>query len=289
MRDPEIIIYHGGCWDGYASYMIARTAINNAGLGQNVEPVGIASYHGMEIPENIEGKHVLIADFSFNPQQMLQIAEKAESTIWCDHHKTAVEAMEPHMAQFEQHGGTAILDMERSGAGITWDFFHPEAERIPLVNYIEDGDLWRKSLPNFDAVNMWIRSHEQTVEDWYQMCNTEVDEALASGLAMHQYHETLTSNAASQGFWAKIGEVEMPITTCSYDIGSSTAGTLIEMTGSPVAGYVLLNAHGKYQYGLRSVGDYDCSAIAVVFGGGGHLNASGFKSETPVHEYLRPL
>jgi nanoRNase/pAp phosphatase (c-di-AMP/oligoRNAs hydrolase) len=33
----------------------------------------------------------------------------------------------------------------------------------------------------------------------------------------------------------------------------------------------------KAQCSLRSNGDYDVSAIAKVFGGGGHKNAAGFE------------
>jgi nanoRNase/pAp phosphatase (c-di-AMP/oligoRNAs hydrolase) len=32
-----------------------------------------------------------------------------------------------------------------------------------------------------------------------------------------------------------------------------------------------------YQYGLRSIGDFDVSMVAQAFGGGGHKNAAGFQ------------
>jgi nanoRNase/pAp phosphatase (c-di-AMP/oligoRNAs hydrolase) len=36
--------------------------------------------------------------------------------------------------------------------------------------------------------------------------------------------------------------------------------------------------NNEFCYSLRSIGDYDVSIIAKYFGGGGHKNASGFKS-----------
>jgi nanoRNase/pAp phosphatase (c-di-AMP/oligoRNAs hydrolase) len=35
-------------------------------------------------------------------------------------------------------------------------------------------------------------------------------------------------------------------------------------------------ATGRANVSLRSIGDYDVSAIAKAFGGGGHKNAAGF-------------
>lgn len=40
---------------------------------------------------------------------------------------------------------------------------------------------------------------------------------------------------------------------------------------------------GKFQYSLRSRGDFDVSAIAKKFGGGGHKNAAGFNVVGTVH------
>jgi nanoRNase/pAp phosphatase (c-di-AMP/oligoRNAs hydrolase) len=38
-----------------------------------------------------------------------------------------------------------------------------------------------------------------------------------------------------------------------------------------------VNDKGEVNVSLRSIGDYDVSAIAKTFGGGGHRNAAGLK------------
>jgi phosphoesterase RecJ-like protein len=40
---------------------------------------------------------------------------------------------------------------------------------------------------------------------------------------------------------------------------------------------------GRWAYSLRSRNGFDSSAIALKFGGGGHLAASGFTVDMPVH------
>jgi len=40
---------------------------------------------------------------------------------------------------------------------------------------------------------------------------------------------------------------------------------------------------GRYQYNLRSRGDFDVSEVAKQFGGGGHAGAAGFTVHGKVH------
>jgi nanoRNase/pAp phosphatase (c-di-AMP/oligoRNAs hydrolase) len=48
--------------------------------------------------------------------------------------------------------------------------------------------------------------------------------------------------------------------------------------------------HGdKRKFSLRSVGDFDVSAVAGIFGGGGHRNASGMAVSVSGHEKIQRL
>jgi hypothetical protein len=38
---------------------------------------------------------------------------------------------------------SAIFDMNRSGAGLAWDYFQPMTSRLRFIDYLEDRDLWR--------------------------------------------------------------------------------------------------------------------------------------------------
>ena len=63
---------------------------------------------------------------------------------------------------------------------------------------------------------------------------------------------------------------------CPTHLTSDVGHELAKQSGS----YGLLwsiNKDGKCLCSLRSVGDYDVSAIAKTFGGGGHRNAAGFE------------
>lgn len=80
-----------------------------------------------------------------------------------DHHKTALEASSSMMGE----NVIKVIDMNRSGATIAYDYFKEklvdesllcEFERVrPLFNYIEDGDLWRWRLQNSKAFSSGLK------------------------------------------------------------------------------------------------------------------------------------
>lgn len=61
---PDTVIYHHPCDDGFAAAWVARRK------WPGVELVG--SNYGLALPDDVEiaGKHLLIADFSFKPDEL---------------------------------------------------------------------------------------------------------------------------------------------------------------------------------------------------------------------------
>lgn len=275
-----LLIYHGGCWDGFGAAMIIRDAFS---MPLRPDPVELLpAWYGMDLPDGVDDRSVWVLDFSFRPEQMVELADRAASVVWIDHHKTAVEACGQAMAAHQKV--TAVTDMDRSGARLAWDYMGDTALGVPWeVQYIEDRDLWRRALPDSDAVAMWIRSHPMTVEGWRQIVSTPLRGAVRDGRAMSAYHETLVRNAAANAIDVEIGGFPMPLASCSYDLGSDVCDLLIRERSVPVAAYFLLNRRGEWQYGLRSRAGWDCSSIAKQFGGGGHAQAAGFQSPAIVH------
>ena len=72
MNNIDTIVYHSNCRDGYCAFWQAKAKFPNA--------VGVAVNYGDPLPadEVIEGKDVLIADFSYPPEQMAVLAAKAK-------------------------------------------------------------------------------------------------------------------------------------------------------------------------------------------------------------------
>jgi hypothetical protein len=287
--DPEIVVYHGGCWDGFAAAATAYRAVTS-GSGRDA-PDLVPAFYGAAPPGGIDGRRVMICDFSFPAEVMVDIAARAAHVTWIDHHKTAIDAMTGKTAVLEAAGHEVIVDMGRSGAGLTWEYFHPDGPVPWPVRYVEDRDLWRRALPDHDAVTMWIRSHEMTLDSWGRILHTPLADAAVEGEAMAAYHRRLVENAADAGFWATIPgwEQPIPLAAASYTLGSDVSNVLLDRTGATVAGYLLHNTAGLVQYGLRSVAGVDCSVVATFHGGGGHPQACGWTSGEAAHTYIGPV
>lgn len=82
---------------------------------------------------------------------------------------------------------------------------------------------------------------------------------------------------------AKLGDNSCWISNAPYFFASEVAGELCER-GAEFGACYFEAENGRFQYSLRSRGDFDVSAIARRYGGGGHKNAAGFTSDDgPVH------
>ena len=130
----SMCIYHGNCADGFGAAWVVRKALGEIDFfpGKYQEP-----------PPDVTGKDVVMVDFSYKRPVLLEMAEKANSILILDHHKTAAEDLLDLPANV-----TAKFDMGHSGAMLTWEHFFPGEAPPPLLLHIEDRDLWRFVLQN---------------------------------------------------------------------------------------------------------------------------------------------
>src|SRR3546814_771791 len=139
-----------------------------------------ASSYSQE-PPPVEVRDGIIVDFSYKRTVLQEKASIARSVLVLDHHKTAAEDLAGLPAAPENYATwceqvetgdeptiAALFDMDSSGAGIAWDFFH-DAARPPLVDYVQDRDLWRWALPYSREISAAISSADRTFDDWRQL------------------------------------------------------------------------------------------------------------------------
>lgn len=293
MSNP-LCIYHGGCDDGFGAAWAVRRA-----LGNEVE-----FYPGVyqQDPPDVTGRNVIMVDFSYKRpvlDAMMRGPNCARSLLILDHHKTAQEDLAdfraPYGPGWDRHlqnvlqdtceglDGTpyALFDMNRSGAGIAWDFFC--GDRTDFINYIEDRDLWRKSLPWGDEFTMCLRSYPQDFEVWDGLARRGVKAMIDEGAIIKRYYRLRVEELKRHAYATTLAGVPCWITNAPYFAASEVAGELCEQPGAEFGACYFEVERGKFTYSLRSRGDFDVSAIAKRFGGGGHKNAAGFKSVGPVH------
>lgn len=287
-----LVIYHANCPDGFTAAWVAARALDGAELFEG--------RYGDDPPYDLaRGRDVYVVDFSYPREKLLALNDAARTspggavarTPWMlrvlDHHRTAEADL--------QDLPFCTFDMDRSGAALAWDFFHPnERGRRPwIVDYVQDRDLWRFELPNSEEVSLWIRCAGYSLEAWDEMADRLLDDVLEEARGCKRYLDHYVDDALRNAYSVRF-EYQIPdpqgapadllwteepavAVNVSYTGISDVLNGALERTGVRVAVGWHITSDGDVFCSLRSVKGFDCSLIARHFGGGGHAQASGFR------------
>lgn len=284
-----LVIYHANCPDGWTAAWVAARALGEVDL--------FPGKYGEDPPyELARGREVYVVDFSYPREQLEQLFQAAHSDwvasqnghplLVLDHHRTAQAALEGlHYCRF---------DMERSGAGMAWDYFHPGVARPWIVDYVEDRDLWRFALPWSREISLFIRTAPYTLESWDEMARMEVDDACGVALGCKRYLDHYVQDALRNAYeithwWSHPDEPDdfkalrpaklVCVNLCYTGVSDVLNAALEHFPSAEIALGWHLAADGKLNCSIRSRPDFDCSAFARFYGGGGHAQAAGFRRD----------
>lgn len=278
MQNIDLCIYHNNCPDGFtAAWAIWEKYANTN--GHNID--FFAATYGKPMPD-VSGKDVLLVDFCYSLTEMTEMAALARSVTVLDHHKTAQAAVEPLLRDGVIKG---VFDMNKSGARLAYEWANPGITYIPkIVQHVEDRDLWRYAIPNTHEICFYLDTFEYRFHTWHSLwieleLGGKYAEAVRTGEAIRRKFdkeaEHLAENSAQ---WLRIGEFTVPVVNCSYLYASEVGNRLAKHPDAAFAASFFINKVGDRIFSLRSLDEKeDVSAIAQLYGGGGHRNASGFK------------
>ncbi|MCK5609687.1 phosphohydrolase [Candidatus Pacearchaeota archaeon] len=271
MEDEYICIYHSGCIDGFGAAWVVKKFFTE--LGINVEfHKGVYN----ETPPDVTGKKVIMVDFSYKHNIILDMAIEADSILIIDHHKTAAEDLVnlPNNVEVK-------FDMDHSGAVLTWLHFYPEKglSDIPLLlMYIEDRDLWKFRMNDTKSITSALYSYDFDFDTWDELMECDIVELESEGLAIHRNTmksiKLLINHAATR---MQIGGYDVPVLNAPYMFASEAGHIMCQNEKFSATWYETEN---EKIFSLRSSEDgLDVSKIAESYGGGGHEHSAGFKLE----------
>lgn len=270
-----LCIYHGNCADGFCAAWTVRKALRgevdfHAGIYQNPPP-------------DVEGRDVFIVDFSYKRNVIDAMAKSARSITILDHHKTAADDLMglPTAPDWHTIGGMpmpgvwAQFDMNRSGAGITWDYFFA-SPRPEMLNHIEDRDLWRFALRKTREIQASVFSYPYDFKAWDFLMNANPNQLAIEGEAIERKHfKDIRELVGVVTREFEIGGHRVPVANLPYTL-TSDAGHMLAKD-KPFAGCYWDTPDGRV-FSLRSTEEgIDVAEIAKLYGGGGHKHASGFR------------
>lgn len=268
MTQNIYVLYHGSCMDGTGAKYAAWKKFGD-------KAQYIAVYYGKSPPCIIDsGAEVYIVDFSYSKETLEQLRLIHKSVVVLDHHKTAEEAL--------RGVPDCVFDMNKSGAVLAWEYFHPGVEVPAILLHIQDRDLWKFKLDGTKEVGAALHLLEGDMEQWDVYIKADqkgINGLLSSGTALIRSDNLKVKSAIK----SKVKVLKF----LGYKIGAINANELISEIGAGIynsknlqvdfAMMYCLTPENEVLFSLRSRPDFDVSEVAKKYGGGGHAQAAGFK------------
>jgi uncharacterized protein len=263
----KLCIYHGNCLDGFgAAWAVYHAAGNDFEFHKGIH---------QQLPPDVEGRDVYLVDFSYRRDVLEKMAETASSITIIDHHISAEKDLSDLLENDVIKG---IFNMNKSGAMLTWEWFHPDVPAPKLIEHIQDRDLWQFKLDGTNQILAGLSSYPFSFSEWDLFMannNKELETLHQNGQAIDRKLQKDVRDLISDGVRRMmIGGYDVPVLNAS-SIFVSDAGNILS-EGEPFAACYWDHANGR-SFSLRSKKNgADVSEVAKQYGGGGHVNAAGF-------------
>lgn len=264
------VLYHANCTDGSGAALAAFIA-----LGDTAEYIPVQ--YRTPPPKIHPAGIVYIVDFSYPKDVLIKMAETASSIIVLDHHKTAKEDLE----SLDHPLIHVHFNMEKSGAVLTWEYFHPAQAVPPLFQSIQDRDLWKFNMAGSKEIHRALGMFENW-HDWTPYLY-ETGLLIDDGRAIISYLdvqiERIINNKPVEFFATN---EEVPIYNLPGFLISDALDAALEKYPECryAVGFITLPDKTIYSLRSRTGSDVDVSEIARQYKGGGHKHAAGFSVKT---------
>lgn len=313
MKRKVAILRHADL-DGFGAAYAAWEALNDS-----CELLFISVQYPQDPPyealKEFAPDKVFILDFSYKADVLEDLSQDHDIMV-IDHHVTA----EAHLSAWLNveigsnqplptilyEGKTergAILDTTQSGAVLAWKFFCG-MDVPPILQYVQDDDLWKFELENSREITAFIHSMPKDFEEWAMF---DLPEAYDGGKAMLRFKERLVKGRLKDVKFLEYGKMRFsnkytfrsPSKYISYEEAPliipavnatdniSDVGEMLckEFPNSPFSMSFCCRGDGTISHSLRSNSGFDVSEVAKQFGGGGHKAAAGFTTKSEIfHE-----
>ena len=259
----KLCVFHGNCADGFTSAWVVRKA-----LGDDVDfHPGVYN----NTPPPVEGRDVLMVDFSYKRPVLEQIRDQANSVLILDHHETAEADLK------DLPGVQSVFDMKRSGCRITWDYYFPGVKPPALLLHVEDRDLWRFALRKTREIQASVFSYPYDFKAWdFLMEQADPEKLAIEGEAIERKHfKDIRELIGVVTREFTIGGHKVKVANLPYTLTSDAA--LMLAKDAAFGGCFWFTPEG-WVFSLRSTeGGLNVAQIAKEYGGGGHKHAAGFR------------
>jgi oligoribonuclease NrnB/cAMP/cGMP phosphodiesterase (DHH superfamily) len=218
--------------------------------------------------KTVSKKKVLIVDFSFEREQLLELNNAASELCLLDHHKSAKEKLEDlDFCHFKD---------EISGALMTWHaFFNGRPPK--LFKYLSDRDLWSFKLPYSQHINEYVKATPKTFDSWKVLLETlenDLEGTAKVGVTLLNQTNNQAEFIANKAEMWSIKGVDVMAVNSPILISEVCHLILSSPKCKGIAGSYYIKGD-RMCWSFRSDKNHDCSKLAELLKGGGHKDAAG--------------
>lgn len=236
-----------------------------------------------------DGQDVAVLDYSFPLETMQDIATRAASLLWIDHHATQLPNVKPLEAMPRT---TVVFDMATCGCVLThehvdqvsWEYklegvyrnrhFH---EVLAAVKANDFGELTPTNRPIFDGF-VTLTRHLWGVPDRSDFQIPTLDDIRTTGKYVSMAKAVRVAASVERACIVKFEWYGLAVVTCDpWDI-SDTGDALAAIEGVDFGVCTYMNPQGRFYHSIRSR-KHNCAEFAALFGGGGHTWAAGVTAD----------
>jgi len=285
----DYIIFHKNCLDGFTGfYLFMKTKkwIPKPFVYPDVP-------FTTKIPDNIDGKNIIIIDVAYKPNILRAISKKAKYVLFIDHHITLYHDIK----NVKSKNIDIVFDEKESGASLVWNYFFKNKKMPKFVKYIKDNDIgkWKyeNTMPFISALELEfkLKPEFKNLKHWDKLLNSKfVKKMVKRGTYYNKYKNYMIERFAKKhimlGFPSNKAIKKFKLKNISREnykvaITSSTCPS-----ASLIGKYIVENFDcdfaiiftyrfdkNRYILSFRS-NSVDVGKIAKQFGGGGHKYAA---------------
>jgi len=265
---PVLVLYHANCRDGFGAALAAWYEFG----AERADYVPVQ--YGAPVPYCGGREAVYILDFSYPRDVLIDMARQCDRLTVIDHHVSAERALAGIEGEAENIRCT--FDANHSGAVLAWQHFHTGDAPL-LLQYVQDRDLWRKTMTMSDEVALGLGCVPADFVAWHAIVCEQQDgiaQLAQDGRAIRTYLDMQIASLAHRALRVQLLGHTVPVVNAPGFLASDLGNVLAQ--GEPFAATWSV-AGDKVLVSLRSAPDgLDVSKLAARAGGGGHPHAAGF-------------
>lgn len=242
--------------------------------------------------EDMKDMELYILDYSFPVKHFKTYIPLFKSILALDHHKTSIDQ---YTNQFYYTKGKndwifikpsensdIVFSTYESGAKLTYMYFNENKEVPSYIELISDRDLWTLKLKNSKKFNYGLTFYE--LND-FNVIDTLMNSSLNDIVNIGRKYEVIFLKRIENIIESNVIDIIVNIEGQEYkcglvnsylDIVSDLCDSVIYNHGYDISIAYTIQKNTNVICSVRSRKDIDSSKISIMYGGGGHANASSF-------------